>query len=99
MLDVTTPFGTYPRALNLPGEPPFVAVPGTPSVTGLTEELLLHNPNKANPNRLSPQLWMPNAGDPAQESAQEPDADHAPSTAFQISGVVLFLTRSLPSLN
>ena len=47
-------FGTYPRALNLPGEPPFVAAPGTPSVNGLTEELLLHNPNKANPNRLSP---------------------------------------------
>ena len=35
----------------------------------------------------------------AQESAREPDADHAPSTAFQISGAVLFLTRSLPSLN
>jgi hypothetical protein len=27
------------------------------------------------------------------------DVDHAPSTAFQISGAVLFLTRSLPSLN
>ena len=48
-------FGTYPRALNLPGEPHFVAAPGTPSVNGLTEALLLHNPNKANPSRLSPQ--------------------------------------------
>ena len=48
-------FGTYPRALNLPGEPPFVAAPSTPSVNGLTEALLLHNPNKANPSRLSPQ--------------------------------------------
>jgi phospholipase C len=48
-------FGAYPRALNLPGEPPFVAAPGTPSVNGLTEALLLHNPNKANPSRLSPQ--------------------------------------------
>ena len=48
-------FGTYPKALNLPGEPPFVAAPGTPSVNGLTEALLLHNPNKANPSRLSPQ--------------------------------------------
>ena len=27
------------------------------------------------------------------------DVDHAPSTAFQISGAVLFLTRSLPNLN
>jgi len=48
-------FGTYPKALNLPGEPPFLAAPGTPSVNGLTEALLLHNPNKANPSRLSPQ--------------------------------------------
>jgi phospholipase C len=48
-------FGTYPRAMNLPGEPPFVPAPGTPSVNGLTETLLLHNPNKANPSRLSPQ--------------------------------------------
>ena len=48
-------FGTYPKALNLPGEPPFVPAAGTPSVNGLTEALLLHNPNKANPSRLSPQ--------------------------------------------
>jgi hypothetical protein len=27
------------------------------------------------------------------------DVDHAASTAFQISGAVLFLMRSLPSLN
>ena len=48
-------FGTYPKAQNLPGEPSFVAAPDTPSVNGLTEALLLHNPNKANPSRLSPQ--------------------------------------------
>src|SRR5271165_6551389 len=48
-------FGAYPNALNLPGERPFLAAPGTPSVNGLTEALLLHNPNKANPIRLSPQ--------------------------------------------
>ena len=35
----------------------------------------------------------------AQESAREHYADHAARTAFQISGAVLFLTRSLPSLN
>ncbi len=51
-------FGTYPRAMNLPGEPPFVPASGTPSVNGLTETLLLHNPNKANPSRLSPQQAM-----------------------------------------
>jgi phospholipase C len=47
-------FATYPKALNLPGETPFLAAPGTPSVNGLTETLLTHNPNKANPVRLSP---------------------------------------------
>ena len=45
-------FGTYPQATNPPGEPPFVARPGTPSVNGLTEALLTANPNLANPQRL-----------------------------------------------
>src|SRR5215510_8859486 len=47
-------FGTYPNALNLPGEPVFHAAPGTPTVNGLTEALLAANPNKANPYRLPP---------------------------------------------
>jgi phospholipase C len=46
-------FGTYPRAQNLPGEPRFVAAPNTPKVNGLTPELLNHNPNSAQPFRLS----------------------------------------------
>src|SRR5919201_2524772 len=37
-------FGTYPRAKNPPGETPFVARPGTPSVNGLTHSLLAANP-------------------------------------------------------
>jgi phospholipase C len=45
-------FGTYPVAENLPGEPPFVAKPGTPSVNGLTPSLLSDNPNLFNPERL-----------------------------------------------
>src|SRR5919201_2411615 len=45
-------FGTYPRAKNPPGEPRFVARPGTPSVNGLTHTLLTANPNRANPHRL-----------------------------------------------
>jgi len=48
-------FATYPLAMNLAGERAFHAVPGTPTVNGLTEALLTHNPNKANPVRLSPQ--------------------------------------------
>jgi phospholipase C len=47
-------FGTYPYALNPPGEPQFVAKPGTPHVNGLAPDLLLHNPNAANPQRLDP---------------------------------------------
>ena len=54
-------FATYPMASNPPGEPRFVAVPGTPRVNNLlTAHLLTHNPNlnprngagAANPFRL-----------------------------------------------
>jgi phospholipase C len=45
-------FGVYPHALNPQGEPPFFAKPDTPSVNGLTEALLIANPNSANPQRL-----------------------------------------------
>jgi phospholipase C len=38
-------FGTYPHALNPPGEPQFQASPGTPTVNGLNKALILHNPN------------------------------------------------------
>jgi phospholipase C len=45
-------FGTYPNATNPAGEPRFNAARGTPSVNGLTDNLLNHNPNTANPQRL-----------------------------------------------
>ncbi|WP_201392891.1 alkaline phosphatase family protein [Ktedonobacter sp. SOSP1-52] len=45
-------FGTYPNAKNSAGEPTFKALPGTPSVNGLTDALLNNNPNAANPTRL-----------------------------------------------
>jgi phospholipase C len=38
-------FGTYPQALNPPGEPAFTALPNTPAVNGLTAALLNNNPN------------------------------------------------------
>ncbi|HET9785047.1 MAG TPA: alkaline phosphatase family protein [Terriglobales bacterium] len=41
-------FGTYPQALNPPGEPRFVALAGTPAVAGLSQELLTHNGNFTN---------------------------------------------------
>lgn len=45
-------FATYPRAENPPGEPRFIASPGTPTVNGLTGGLRTANPNSANPFRL-----------------------------------------------
>lgn len=52
-------FGTYPKALNLPGETStFYPAPDTPQVNGLTPTLLVNNPNKlsggSNPFRLAP---------------------------------------------
>jgi phospholipase C len=48
-------FGTYPTAANLgtPGEPSFTAAPGTPVPDGLTDALLNHNANAANPDRIA----------------------------------------------
>jgi phospholipase C len=49
-------FGTYPNATNTDGEP-FYASPNTPDVqdtAGLTTQLLTHNPNASNPQRLDP---------------------------------------------
>jgi len=45
-------FGTYPNAMNPPGEPRFVARDDTPIINGLTLDLLTANPNLGNPNRL-----------------------------------------------
>jgi phospholipase C len=54
-------FGTYPKALNPPGQPRFVGLPNTPTVNGLSGALLTNNPNlnpangtgAANPFRLN----------------------------------------------
>jgi len=45
-------FATYPVAANPSGEPAFQARAGTPTVNGLGDFLLNHNPNSANPARL-----------------------------------------------
>jgi phospholipase C len=54
-------FGTYPNAQNNSGEQAFTVYPGTPTVNGLSPELLVRNPNfnatgsaRVNPGRLSP---------------------------------------------
>jgi phospholipase C len=45
-------FATYPVAANPLGEPRFVARPGTPTVNGLTPDLLTRNQNSLQPMRL-----------------------------------------------
>ena len=45
-------FGTYPNALNPPGEPPFTPPPNTPSVNGLTSSMIANNPNSTKPFRM-----------------------------------------------
>jgi phospholipase C len=46
-------FGLYPNAQNPPGEPGFRALPGTPTINGLTSTLLKNNPDTvAAPFRL-----------------------------------------------
>jgi phospholipase C len=45
-------FATYPVTANPPREPRFVAKPGTPSVNGLTQDLLTRNQNSLQPQRL-----------------------------------------------
>jgi phospholipase C len=46
-------FATYPRALNLANETPFHAKAGTPSVNGLTPQLIESNPNSIKPYRMA----------------------------------------------
>jgi phospholipase C len=65
-------FGTYPTALNPPGEPQFNALPNTPAVNGLNTALLDSNPNEDNPERLDPSQAVTcdqNHGYSAEESA------------------------------
>ena len=46
-------FATYPKAQNTTaGEPKFIAHKGTPQINGLNDDLLNHNPNKDQPQRL-----------------------------------------------
>jgi phospholipase C len=46
-------FGTYPNAVNGPGEPAFTAVASTRAVNGLSQALLNDNPNTSDPERLA----------------------------------------------
>ncbi len=51
-------FATYPKAYNLPNEPYFIAKENTPLVNGLTNDLIINNPNKVKPYRLIRNKWI-----------------------------------------
>ena len=85
-------FGTYPKALNPPGQPRFVAASGTPAVNGLTPALLTSNPNlnpangagAANPFRLNRNQALTadqNHGD----TAEQQSFDHGLMDLFPVS--------------
>src|SRR6201996_3229685 len=52
-------FGTYPVALNPPGETPFHALPDTPHVNGLNKAFLERNPNFINKTTNQPYAVTP----------------------------------------
>ena len=100
-------FGTYPYAQNLPGERPFYAKKGTPTVNGLfnqltpsgqpTGPLLTNNPNgpNANPVRLGPS--QPLTCDQDHDyTAEQLAADHGAEDAYPANtGGNLDLTQCL----
>ena len=78
-------FGTYPYAANPRGEPAFHALPGTPSVNGLTPELLTRNPNFLNTANNNPMSsgGVSSAANPfrldrSQAATSDQDHDYTP---------------------
>src|ERR1700733_11185629 len=70
-------FGTYPHATNPSGEPRFEALPGTPTVNGLTGALLTNNPNATNPVN-GPGKTNPFRLDRSEASTADQDHDYTP---------------------
>ena len=82
-------FGTYPVALNPKGEPPFHALPGTPTVNGFTNALLNFNPN-LNPANSSG-ATNPFRLDRSQAYTADQDHDYTPEQmAFDAGLMDLF---------
>ncbi len=83
-------FATYPTALNPPGQPRFTALPGTPTVNGLSAELLTDNPNFLNTANGA------NAANPFRfnrDQAKTADMNHgdaAEQEAFDLGAMDLF---------
>jgi len=86
-------FGTYPVAVNPPGQPRFTALPGTPAVNGLTPALMTANPNlnaangtgATNPFRLN----RTQALTPSQSHSYTPEQN-----SFDLGAMDLFPLRT-----
>jgi phospholipase C len=70
-------FGTYPVAKNPSGEPEFHALPGTPSVNGLTSLMLTNNPNATN-TANGPGATNPFRLDRSEAATNDQDHDYTP---------------------
>jgi len=89
-------FGTYPNALNPPGEPAFYALPGTSAVNGFSPALLTNNPN-LNPANL-PGATNPFRLDRSQAVTSDQDHDYlAEQQAFDM-GAVSYTHLTLPTI-
>jgi phospholipase C len=71
-------FGTYPNALNPGNEPRFVAKTGTPSVNGLNDGLLYHNPNFLNQAGNGAGASNPFRLDRSEAATSDQDHDYTP---------------------
>ena len=71
-------FGTYPVALNPPGEPKFKAAAGTPSVNGYTDALLFNNPNYLNTALNGNGASNPFRLDRSEAATADQDHDYTP---------------------
>lgn len=72
-------FGAYPNAANKSGETPFHARKDTPSVNGLTNGLLVHNPNGT---------YAPFRLDPSQNYTCDQNHDYTPEQQAYDSGLL-----------
>jgi phospholipase C len=79
-------FGTYPQAKNPPGEPRFVAAPGTPRVNNLrTAGLLTSNPNASNPKN-GDQAHLPFRLDRTQAGTVDQNHSYTPEQQAEDGG-------------
>jgi phospholipase C len=81
-------FGTYPVAANPEGEPPFTALPNTPSVNGLTGALVTMNPNFVNTTANGTSAVNPFRLDRSQASTSDQNHNYGPEQAAEHGGLM-----------